>query len=448
MRIRVSIMLALRFLGIGSGKSVSNARKSLYGAIAGIGISLIPLVTVLVVSDGMIEGISARIIELSTSHLRVADYSKTSDITGDSAKLEELANKILEQDVSGKILEAQPERQGLALAIGSKGRSGATVRAVLSSYFSENNSVHSLLTVSDGVTAFDGPNDAIIGKKLASDIGVKAGDSFRLLTMKTGSDGNTIPRFTTFKVKAIVSSGYQELDALWVFIPLDKGFAILPETSSETFISVRTNDAYTSLEPVRNSIMRNLPDGFSVYTWQELNRSQFQSFNTTRTLLLFIMLLIVFIASVNVSSALVMLVMERRREIAILKSTGASPESISSAFLFAGFLTGLGGLIIGIPAGIFCSIHINGLFSIIEKIINAGNRLIYIVSGSITNTGIIPQEIHLLDPAYYLEKIPVHLDLAELFLIASGTLVLSVIVSLIPAIRAGQEKPIDTIRKF
>ena len=444
----MSIMLALRFLGIGSGKSVSNARKSLYGAIAGIGISLIPLVTVLVVSDGMIEGISARIIELSTSHLRVVDYLKINDIAGDSAQLEALSEKIVAGDMTGKILEAQPERQGLALAIGRKGRSGATIRAVLPSYFSENNSVHSLLAVSDGVASLDGPNDAIIGKKLASDIGVGSGDSFRLLTMKTGSDGNTIPRFTTFHVKAIVSSGYQELDALWVFIPLEKGFAILPQKSSETFISIRTENAYSSLDPVRNSILRSLPDGYSVYTWQELNRSQFQSFNTTRTLLLFIMLLIVFIASVNVSSALVMLVMERRREIAILKSTGASPESISSAFLFAGFLTGLGGLIIGIPAGIFCSIHINGLFSAIEKIINGGNRLMYIVGGSITNSGIIPQEIHLLDPAFYLETIPVHLDLLELFLIASGTLVLSVVVSLVPAIRAGQEKPIDTIRKF
>jgi len=448
MSTRVSIMLALRFLGIGSGKSVSNARKSLYGAIAGIGISLIPLVTVLVVSDGMIEGISARIIELSTSHLRAEDYSQTSGITGDITRLEALADKIVDKDVTGKILEAQPERQGLALAIGQKGRSGATIRAVLPSYFSDNNSVHSLLTVVGGIESFDGPNDAIIGKKLASDIGVTTGDHFRLLTMKTGIDGNTIPRFTTFRVKAIVSSGYQELDALWVFIPLEKGFSILPEKSSETFISIRTNDAYGSLDPVRNSIMRSLPDGVSVYTWQELNRSQFQSFNTTRTLLLFIMLLIVFIASVNVSSALVMLVMERRREIAILKSTGASPESISSAFLFAGFLTGLGGLIIGIPAGIFCSIHINGLFSAIEKIINGGNRLMYIVGGSITNSGIIPQEIHLLDPAFYLETIPVHLDLLELFLIASGTLVLSVVVSLVPAIRAGQEKPIDTIRKF
>jgi lipoprotein-releasing system permease protein len=448
MRIRVSIMLALRFLGIGSGKSVSNARKSLYGAIAGIGISLIPLVTVLVVSDGMIEGISSRIIELSTSHLRVADYSRTSDITSDSARLEALAEKIAAEDVTGKIIEAQPERQGLALAIGPKGRSGATIRAVQPSYFSENNSVHSLLTVSEGAASLDGSNDAVIGKKLASDIGVKAGDSFRLLTMKTGIDGNTIPRFTTFRVKAVVSSGYQELDALWVFIPLEKGFAILPEQSSETFISVRTKDAYASLDPVRNGIMRNLPDGFSVYTWQELNRSQFQSYNTTRTLLLFIMLLIVFIASVNVSSALVMLVMERRREIAILKSTGASPESISSAFLFAGFLTGLGGLIIGIPAGIFCSLHINGLFSAIEKIINAGNRLIYIAGGSIANNSVIPQEIHLLDPAYYLEKIPVRLDLAELFIIAAGTLVLSVVVSLLPAIRAGREKPLDTIRKF
>lgn len=194
--------------------------------------------------------------------------------------------------------------------------------------------------------------------------------------------------------------------------------------------------------------MRSLPEGFEVYTWKELNRSQFQSFTTTRTLLLFIMLLIVFVASVNVSSALVMLVMERRQEIAILKSTGATPSGITISFLLAGFLTGLGGIVTGIPAGIFCAIHINGIFSLMEQGINALNRLGYIVAAGFGSSASMPAQIHLLDPAFYLEVIPVHLQRNEIFLIAAGTLVLSVVVSVFPAYRAGQEKPLDTMRKF
>jgi lipoprotein-releasing system permease protein len=159
------------------------------------------------------------------------------------------------------------------------------------------------------------------------------------------------------------------------------------------------------------------------------------------------MLLIVFVASVNVSSALVMLVMERRREIAILKSTGASPSGITFSFLVAGFLTGLGGVVSGIPAGIFCALHINGLFSLMERILNTANRFLFILGATAGGPG-GPEVIHLLDPSYYLEVIPVHLHFAELFFIGTGTLVLSVLVSVLPAIRAGQEKPLDTLRKF
>lgn len=450
MKIRVSVTLALRFLGIGSGKTVSNARKSLLGAIAGIGISLVPLVIVLVVADGMIEGISARIIELSSSHIRAADYSGITGIGADPAQMEKLADQIVASDTTGLVSTAQAERQGMGIVIGKKGRSGATVRAIEPDFFSSNPAVKNLVEIVDGKTVMTAANDAYLGKKLASDLGLKVGDTFRILTMRKGLNGNAIPQFSTCTVKAVISSGYQELDALWVFIPLRLGYKILSPDSSTSFINIRTNDAFGNLEPLRSNLMRTLPEGFSVYTWKEMNRSQFQSFTTTRTLLLFIMLLIVFVASVNVSSALVMLVMERRREIAILKSTGASPSGITFAFLLAGFFTGFGGLVVGIPIGLLCAVHINELFSSIECIINGGNRFLYILSlpsGTGRNAA-LPAQIHLLDPAYYLEKIPVHLDSRELFIIAAGTLVLSVLVSILPAIRAGQEKPLDTLRKF
>lgn len=445
MKTVVSITLAFRFLGIGSHKSVSNARKSLYGAIAGIGISLVPLVTVLVVSDGMIGGISERIIELSTSHIRVTDYAGN---VGDLSSLEALSSDILKTDLTGRIVYSQPERQGLALAVGKTGRSGATLRSVLPAYFTAKGNASWLFTVSEGVLALDTPDSALIGEKLASDIGLHAGDRFRILTMNVAPNGKTIPKFSSFVVRGIISSGYQELDALWVFIPLEKGFSILSGESSSTFVNVKTVDSGYGLDAVKYSLRRSLPNGYVINTWSELNPGEFQSFNTTRMLLVFIMLLIVLIASVNVSSALVMLVMERRQEIAIMKSTGATPEGITLAFVFAGFLTGLGGVAIGIPVGILCAVNVNALFSATETVINAIAVFFRILSGTAVNGDILASRIRLLDPAYYLQSIPVRLDVRELFVITAGTLCLSILVSLLPALRAGREKPLDTIRKF
>ncbi len=444
MKLRFSFLLARRFLGLGSRRSVSNARRSLFGAIAGIGISLIPLVIVLVVSDGMIEGITSRIIALGTSHIQISNYSGNADVVQDAAALRDFADDIVLRDTSGSIVGAWGEKQGTAIAIGSTGRSGAAVRAIDPAFFKDNSEAVSFIEVTEGSIAEFSGNDAFIGTKLAQNCGLQVGDRVRLITQTSAPGGNLVPRVWTFTVRAVISSGYQELDALWFFIPLDQGFRVLPGASSRTLINIVTDNAFADLEPVIESLYPRLPEYWSAYTWKDLNRSQFQSFRTTKVLLMFIMMLIVFVASVNVSSALVMLVMERRQEIAILKSTGASPEDISAAFVLSGFLTGLAGVLAGLPAGILCGIHINKIFIWMEQLINAVNTFKYRLFG----TDAAGPYIHLLDPEYYLEYIPVTLHLLELFLIGAGTLVLSVLVSLLPAIRAGAEKPLETLRKY
>jgi len=269
------------------------------------------------------------------------------------------------------------------------------------------------------------------------------------LTMRRTPGGNSVPRFTPFTVSGIVSSGYQELDALWVFIPFETGVDILPGESSSTFLSITTDAPFGPIGAARDALLASLPDGFDAYTWKELNRSQFHSFTTTRTLLVFIMFLILFVAAVNISSALVMLVMERRREIAILKSVGADPSCITYAFLLSGFFTGFGGILIGMPIGLLLAVNINGVFSLLERVINAavavGQSLIVFVTGrAVADAG----TVHLLDPAYYLETIPVTVSLAQLFQVAAGALLLSVVVSIVPSVRAGREKPLDTLRKI
>ncbi len=441
-----SWLLALRYLGLGPGKTVSNARKSLLGAMIGIALSLVPLVCVMVVTDGMIEGISARLVELSSSHLRVSELYANEPLVSDYDALRSLAASCLGEYPGIRVTGSWPERTGTAIIVGKTGRKGGTVRAISPDWFTENPAFDRFVRVESGEARLKDERDAILGARLAGDLSLQTGDTFRLLTLREGADGRIIPRFASFTVRGTVSSGYQELDGLWIFIPLKTGLSVLPETASETFINLRTDDMHGRLEPVRSAISRSLPDGFAVHTWQELNRSQFQSFNTTRILLLFIMFLIVLVASINVSSALVMLVMERRGEIAIMKSTGIPPGIITQAFVFTGLLCGLGGVLLGIPVGILCAININGIFSVMERLLNTGALIVQ--SFLTTPDGASFAGIRLLDPEYYLEVIPVILDPFRLFIIVSGTLLLSALVSLLPAIRAGIEKPIETLRKY
>ncbi len=445
MKTEASLLFATRLLFPRTGKK-SNARRSLIGAMVCIGISLVPLVMVLTVSNGMIQGITDRMIGLSTSHISCVLQNETEEVSS----FEKL--KAVSADLNSQpgVVDSFPEIQGMGLASSLSGRTGASIRAVEKDIFSRNKSFATLFEVVDGKAEFESEKSAIIGAKLSEILGVKAGDTIRLITIR--DDGGSVdgevtlrPRITSLKVSGIVSSGYQELDALWLFMPIETGFSVLPLKSSKFMIGVETENAFdVSWERSVRHVERTVPKGTRVYRWNELNSAEYENFASTQTMLLFIMMLIVLVASVNISSALIMLVMERRKEIAILKSLGASPTGIALSFLLTGMVTGLFGVLIGIPCGLLCSVNFSSIMNLIEKIVNIAYEFFYVLVHGSQDT----LTIRLLDPAFYLQNVPLSIPLPQLIVVASGTLILSLLVSAIPAIKAGSEKPIETLRKI
>ncbi len=416
----------------------SGAKKSLMGAMFCIGISLIPLVTVLVISNGMVEGMTERMIGLSTSHLQVV-------MNGGSVESEDefmdTARRI--EKIDG-VTAIYPELQGVGLAAGNEGRTGATIRAVEEDIFEANEDYKNLFSVIEGTPLLAADDSAILGQKIASTLQLHAGDTVRLITTRKLSSGKVVPRIQSFTISAIVSSGYQELDALWVFIPLKTGFKMLDLSFVKMCIGVKTQNAFSAnLGEIAFRIKKSIPMNSGVNSWDKINAAQYENFASTKLLLMVIMLLIVLVASVNISSALIMLVMERKKEIAILKSLGGSAEGICVAFLCVGVMCGIGGVCIGIPVGLLCAVNCNFIINLAEKALNFFSKFVYLLNGIDSYSS-----IRLLDPAYYLQNIPISVPLKELLLIASGTLVLSLFASAFPAIKAGQEKPIDTLRKI
>lgn len=421
--------------------ALTNARKSLLGAVFCIALSLIPLTVVLVVTDGMIEGITNRIVGLSSFHMQavqVRNYSNTDD---NLLALETMTQKFLENP---KVLNTYIERQGTVLAAGKTGRSGATVRAVEDKLFTENKAFAEYLEVVEGSASFSSKKSCVIGKKIAELLGLSVGDTIRLISTKTMASGSVIPKFSNYTVEGIVSSGYQEIDALWVFIPLESGFEYLSSAASSIYVGIEVENPFDAdFYSIAYNLDSTLTPGFSLYTWHDFNQSQYENFASTKLMLLFVMFLIVLVASVNISSALVMLVMEKRKDIAILKSLGASNGGIGLSFVLTGGAAGLLGTIIGIPLGLLCAVNINSIITLFENIINIFNKLIYFIADK---GEYIP--ISLLDPAYYLETIPVVISGKEIGIIIVGTILLSILVSIIPAKKAGKEKPLDIIRKI
>jgi len=420
----------------------SSARRSLFGALFCIGLSIIPLVVVISITNGMIQGMTERIIGLSSGDLNA--YVATS-IT--HVKSAEAFNAYADDLLTVKgVKEISPEVDISALAAGKNYRTGIQIRAMNPDVFQKNTKFSKLFTVVDGDASLlsDSSKTAIIGKKMSETLQLKVGDTFRIITTKN-VNGKVSPKLTSFKVAAIVTSGYQELDELWVFVPMETAFSSLSLSSAAYNILIYTGDSLSpDLVRIQKEVQAKLGRYANVYRWDQINTAEFENFSSTKVMLVFVMMLIVLVASINISSAIVMLVMERKKEIAILKSIGATPAGITVSFLITGMACGCGGVLIGLPVGLLLSVNANGIVVLLEKIVNWFAKIGYLFKG-------IPldevSQIHLMDPAYYLQNIPVNLPFSQIFLIVAATILLSLLVSIIPAIKAGKEKPLDIIRK-
>jgi lipoprotein-releasing system permease protein len=432
MKARVAAALAWRALAPRGGG------HGLAGAVAAMGLSLVPLLLVLVVSNGMIEGITRRLIEAGSYHLQAALPAALPD-----EEVSALAESV--RRLPGVRL-AFAERQGLALLYTPGGRLGLQLRAVPPGLYASDPALREILRLRAGT--FDlARGSLVLGAPVAEELGVGVGDEIRLLTARAVR-GRFVPRITRFTVGGLFSSGYQELDRGWVYCGSEDGRRVLPADTARLVLAVKLDDL-ARLDEAAAGIERvvagaGLPA--RVTGWYELEENQYRSFQTTRALLILIMVLIVLVAAVNVSSALVMIVLEKRPEIAILKSMGAEPGLLASAFVAAGFLAGLLAALAGVPLGLLVAVNVNQIVAALEAGVNAALAAAAGVSGLLGGpTGHRP--LLLMNPAFYLESIPVRISLLETAGAAALAIVVSTTASYLPARRAAAVKPLEVLRR-
>ncbi len=445
MTFRSSLMFA-KSLIFPKAEKKSSARRSLWGALLCIGLSIVPLVVVLSITNGMIQGMTDRIIGLSSNNIQAYVSPKLKD-TQNPQSYRDYAQQF--KNING-VLEVYPEIGVTALAAGKKMRTGAQIRALDKNIFTKNKAFTDLFTILEGdLLDFQNQEEgtatyAVVGQKMAQMLDLHAGDTFRVITIKT-TDGKQSPKLTSFKVSAIISSGYQELDALWVFIPLEAAYKFVSLGNASFTVMIETPESYSpDLVRIQRELKKEYGKYINFYRWDQVHAAEFENFSSTKVMLVFIMILIVLVASINISSAIIMLVMERRKEIAILKSIGATPSGITFAFIITGITCGLGGLALGLPFGLLAAVNANEIVQFIEKLVNVIAKAGYYLKG-------VPAEeinaIRLMDPAYYLQTIPVNLPFSQVILISLSTVLLALLVSIIPSVKAGKEKPLDILRK-
>ncbi|MDC7219358.1 MAG: ABC transporter permease [Spirochaetales bacterium] len=434
MKLNTASLIAFRSFRRSRRKDQYRSRP-LLGALLGVSLSLIPLVAVINISEGMIEGIVNRFLETDSYHLQIFSYtSKTED---DFQAEKEAVLTIPE------IKYAFLERKGAGMAYSDTANTGVAVRAVERDIWETDEGFRRYIEVRDGAFDLSEDRSIVLGEAIADKLGVVPGDSVKILTGKVFPNGRYIPRVTPFTVTGIVSSGYQDLDRLWVFIPYDMGWKILSDETSQTLLGIKTIDPHGNLNQIINRIGTvSVGPNWRAYTWEALNRSELNSYQTTRSMLVVIMAMLVLVAVINVSSSLIMLIVENRQSIGVLKCLGASPAGIQRVYRLTGLFVGIGGALLGCGAGLLISRYINTILAIV----NGLGRLVQRLAAPLTGGG--AEEFSLLNKAYYLQVIPVNLQWDWVITVGIGAALLSWVTSTVPAARAGRIRPLDIIRKF
>ncbi|MBC8304118.1 MAG: lipoprotein-releasing ABC transporter permease subunit [Pelagibacterales bacterium] len=263
-----------------------------------------------------------------------------------------------------------------------------------------------------------------IGKELSFDLNLDIGDTI-LLMSPTGEDtiiGN-LPKQENYKITSIFDSGLIEFDQNVAFINIENLEGFLNLDNSKRNIEIYLNDPL-AIEEAKKQFQNVFKNNF-VYTWADLNKSLFSALKVERNVMFIILSLIIIVAAFNIISGLTILVKNKTKEIAILKSIGVLNKSITKIFFLVGFYIGTTATMFGILIGVLFSIYIENIRTFLSTAFNIS---------------LFPEEI------YFLSKMPSEININSIILISICSILVTTIVSIFPATKASKLDPIKALK--
>ena len=277
---------------------------------------------------------------------------------------------------------------------------------------------------------FKGNKDALtgnfisIGNELSFDLGIDIGDEITLMS-PSGVEtiiGN-LPKQKTFTVISIFNSGLADFDNNIAFINLGTLEEFFGLSKDEQNLEVYLKNPQ-NIES-QKEIIQNIFDQEFVFSWADMNNSLFSALKVERNVMFIILSLIIIVAAFNIISGLTILVKNKTRDIAILKSIGVLNKSIIKIFFLVGVIIGTSATLFGIFLGVLFSIYIENIRSFLS---------------SSLNISLFPEEI------YFLSKMPSEINPSSIFIVAACSIVITIIVSIFPALKAARLDPIQSLK--
>jgi len=267
--------------------------------------------------------------------------------------------------------------------------------------------------------------EIIVGQELSSRLGVKMGDTLTIMSPAFGHIYGDFPQAISFKIKGIFKSEMFEYDNTLVFISLEdarKLYGLLPAEIHGIGIDVKDLE---KAHKYKMDIGGFLDEGLFVKSWMDINKNLFAALKTEKNVMFILLTLAVLVAATNIISTLVMIVLEKTREIGILKSMGMTDVGIMKVFVLEGGFIGITGSILGFIGGIAFVTWLDKIESFVSKL---------------TGLEVFPREV------YYFDSIPAVLNFADISIIIISAFAVSIVAAIYPAWKASRLSPVEAIR--
>jgi lipoprotein-releasing system permease protein len=393
-------------------------------SIAGIFLGVAALIIVLAVMNGFEKDLRDKILGVN-SHIVVMDYS------GAMQNYRQVMTEI--STVPGVVAstpfiytQAMLKNKDATTGIVLRGLSAKDAAGVVNIGKIKGGGLDRLEKTKQGSSPeSEGRAGIIIGRELAKNLGLFLNDSvFVISPSGISTPLGMTPRMRAYSVAGIFESGFYEYDSTLAYISLEECQNFLNMGNAVTGIELKVDDIYKA-DQIAKRIEKKLGFRYWARNWMEMNRNLFSALKLEKRVMFIILSLIVLVAAFNIISALIMIVMEKNKDIAILKTMGATRESIMKIFIFQGVIVGAIGTFFGCLTGLAVALNLEKISQFVEKLFGFK---------------ILPGDV------YYLSELPSQVNYGDVAAIIIGTILISFLATIYPSWRASRLDPAEALR--
>lgn len=384
-------------------------------SILGIALGVAALITVLSVMNGFEEELRDRILGM-TSH---------ASITGTDGELHEWEKLQDTLKAEPRVTGWAPYVEGQAMINSDRRVSGSLLRGILPDYEPRVSEVANRMVSGQLVDLKPGEFGIVLGAELAEHLGVVPGDKVTVITPQvTPTPAGILPRLKRFTVVGVFHVGMFEYDRNLALINLEDAKRLFSLADGISGLRLKVDDVFYAREIAR-SVGPKLPGDYMITDWTQAHSNFFKAIQTEKRVMFIILLLIVAVAAFNIVSTLVMVVTDKRADIAILRTQGMPPSSVMAIFIVLGTIIGLLGTLLGGISGVLLALNVETVVPAIEKLFG-----VHFLSADV----------------YYISELPSRLIWGDVYRITGVAFLLSVLATLYPSWQASRIKPAEELR--